>query len=706
MTIKAELEDGRVLEFPDDTKQEVIQKTVKSLISKNTPNEKNANTIRKNGLENVVPEQKTKIPESGVVSSGELLQTREQIKPGESFKRGIQDFGEGIKQLALEAGESLGVVDKGSADQYTQEVEQGRAKFNQQFEGGNAPARALGSALPVTMIPGGKIAQGVGATTKAIGLTGLTKSAADLAVTGGVIGGGVGGAQFVPEGESRLNNLIQGAKFGAAVPAAAIGATGVSGVTRRAIRGGSEGLKKLRENIDVFRRAGTSPSVGEATGSKSAQGAETLLKAIPGSSGRMDKLQAAKQEQIGTRVSAITNNLSNKLGSESTGRVINKGINNFTDRFNEKAGQLFDKLDDYIPSDKPIAIENTLLKLNELTKPIKGAEKTSEVLSNPKLGKITESLSADVATTNRLPYQAVKELRTKVGRMLSSNELITEAPKAELKQLYGALTNDMRVAASETGKDAINAFNRANGYWKAGIQRIDDHLQKISVKDYEQAYLATLQGTKEGATRLRAVKRSLDPTEWESVVATTVNRLGKALPGKQNELSEVFSTETFLTNWNRLSPEAKNELLSGTKKLAQYKNDIEAIAAASSRIRDSINAFPNPSGTTQQAAKISAGSIAAYNLAVGDLATPTMIAMGAVSANAASRLMTNPAFVNWLAKSTEISASASQASKHIAKLAGIYSASSDDEKDAILEYSEVIKDQKPRLPARKAQATQ
>lgn len=124
--------------------------------------------------------------------------------------RGLLDVGQGIKQGAMTIGEKLGFVDPGAAQDYTRQVEAERAAYEQQpyaQEPRSQVSRFLGQAAPAVAVPGG-IAGGIGARL----------------ATGAAAGGGIGAAQFVPEGDSRLQNAMIGGALGGATPLAGQGA--------------------------------------------------------------------------------------------------------------------------------------------------------------------------------------------------------------------------------------------------------------------------------------------------------------------------------------------------------------------------------------------------------------------------------------------------------------------------------------------------
>lgn len=263
-----------------------------------------------------------------------------------------------------------------------------------------------------------------------------------------------------------------------------------------------------------------------------------------------------------------------------------------------------------------------------------------------------ELQSAVAALGGKLPYEAIKKLRTLVGNEMADSTILSDVPRSKWKALYAALSTDIEGAATVAGPKATAAWNRANNFTRAGMRRLEaiDHVIEKNGGP-EAVFAAATSGTKEGATTLRAVMQSLPGDAQKTVSATVLRRLGRATPGRQNDLGEKFSTETFLTNWNSMSPAAKAVLFDryGEK----FRQNMDQIAKVASNLRDGSQVFRNSSGTGPATAQMSAviGFVAA--LASGSLETAGLIAGGVASANLSARLMTNPRFVKWLATSTK-----------------------------------------------------
>jgi len=263
-------------------------------------------------------------------------------------------------------------------------------------------------------------------------------------------------------------------------------------------------------------------------------------------------------------------------------------------------------------------------------------------------------------SNGKLPYQAVKQLRTLVGDQLSDWTMTSDVPRSKWKALYGALSSDLEGAAQAAGPDATAAWQRANNYTRAGMQRLD-MLSSVIDKNGgpEAVYKAVTSGTREGATTLRAVMQSLPEEAQKTLSATVLRRLGSAKAGVQDDTGGVFSTETFLTNWNTMSPQAKAALFD--RYGPAFRQNMDQIAKVASNLRDGSSVFKNPSGTGQAMAQIGAfgaftGALFSHNLPVAG-----GIAGSVATSNLIARLMTNPNAVKWLATTTKAPLSAAPA---------------------------------------------
>ncbi len=462
--------------------------------------------------------------------------------------------------------------------------------------------------------------------------------------------------------------------------------TGIAEMVKRAVRGGEAGRLRVADTIQAFEDAGAgTPTVGQVTQGRGARAVESGLSKSPGAAGRMVAKAEAEAAGIGDKVDEIASSFSTRSGAAPAGREIRAGLGRFADGFKKQSGKLYDELDTHIAKDARIDVSATQRALSVLNAEIPGAPNLSRFFQNAKMQGIKGALDADTlgeanvisrmspiekamfgevpsaARTamiqefedGKLPYEALKKLRTLVGHEISNSNLVSDVPRSKWKALYGALSEDLESAAKAAGPQAEKAFGRANSYYSAGMKRIDDVLDPILKKtDPEDVFKAAVSGTSEGATTIRGVMKSLPEESRKIVASTTLRRLGRAVNSKQDDLGEVFSTETFLTNWNKITPDSKTALFAALPD--EMRKDLDKIARVASNIRDGSKVFANPSGTAQAASNQLTAGAAAISLLTGNWPVAAAIAGGVASAAASSRLMTSPDFVRWLAKSTRV----------------------------------------------------
>ncbi len=264
---------------------------------------------------------------------------------------------------------------------------------------------------------------------------------------------------------------------------------------------------------------------------------------------------------------------------------------------------------------------------------------------------IDQLQAAAEASGGKLPYQAVQKLRTLVGNELESTSLVADVPRSKWKAVYAALSRDMEGAASTP--EAKQALDRANRYFNARAKRIDEIDRVIDRNGgAEKIYQAVMGGVKDGGSTLRAVMQSLPEEGQKAVTAAALRRMGLANPGAQDAAGEAFSASTFLTNWNKASPEARRALFD--RYGPGFSRDMDRIASVAERIRDGGQAIANPSGTARQGAQFAYWGGLGGSLMTGQVGAALGLGVGGVGANLGARLMTNPRWVKWLAKSTDL----------------------------------------------------
>jgi len=466
--------------------------------------------------------------------------------------------------------------------------------------------------------------------------------------TGQGIIGGLASEAARQAGAGPVGQMVAG--VGAAgIPAIA---TGGEQALKTIARGGAK-PSEILGNIRAFGDVGLTPSAGQATQATPIKAVEASMGKVPFSYDVMRDFGTSQQKVLQERLKGIAEELSLVTEPSVAGAGIKEGVPKVFGQKRLVESRLYRNLDQLLPAKTQTKLDNFKTTLDEITGGIKGAPALSEQFQNPKIASIKNAFDADVnKKTGTLSLEAVKKIRSEIGEALSGIKILNDVPRREYKMLYGALSEDMKNIAAQKGPDALRAFNRANAYSKALHERADRLQSFIQKIEPEAVYQATISGAKSGGTRIAAVMKSIPVEDQKAVTTAFVDRMGKALPGQQTDIGDAWSSNTFLTNWNKLSNPAKQQLFG--RYGSSFMKDMEKIARASSLIRSGGNVLANPSGTAAGLAPVATAVALASSAGAGKFGVAKGIVGFVGSSYLGSKLFTNPKYVRWLAKNVDI----------------------------------------------------
>jgi len=300
---------------------------------------------------------------------------------------------------------------------------------------------------------------------------------------------------------------------------------------------------------------------------------EAGLDKVPFSAGSIKRSAARTETQMEDALNKAVNQIGEATTYTDAGAAAKLGTDKFVTSFQDKADKLYTTLDKKIGGNTFVTAPKTIGALQELTSFSNKYPKIGEFLGTPKYKKLLTDLEFDGAL-NALPYELLKDLRSNIGKSIGSlRGPMSDLQGSDLKRLYSSLSDDMYSAAAASGPDALKSFERANNFYKAGMQRINGALTKVTkAKTDEQAYanilaLTTADSPRGSSKLLNQIKKSLPKEEWSTVSSTIIRKLGEARVGSRgapdgSDFAE-FSPATFLTNWNKMDNSAKTVLTSG-----------------------------------------------------------------------------------------------------------------------------------------------
>jgi hypothetical protein len=246
---------------------------------------------------------------------------------------------------------------------------------------------------------------------------------------------------------------------------------------------------------------------------------------------------------------------------------------------------------------------------------------------------------------NGVSVQGMRDARTILSQGVYDGKLRSGQEKAMLGKILEDLSSDIELGLKNAGRgQAAQTFKRADTLWRERIQYIDDTLEPVigkgkSGEDVLKALEGMMRGSNGGAARLRGIMKEMPPEQAGNVRATVIDRLGRATAGNQDDVGGEFSASTFLTNWNRLTPQAKAVMFSDDRLRANL-NDIAKIANASKE----AGRYANHSNT-------SSGMLGNVGAGLGIAAvSPTAAAVTIGSQYLTGQLLASPRFTAWLAR--------------------------------------------------------
>lgn len=374
---------------------------------------------------------------------------------------------------------------------------------------------------------------------------------------------------------------------------------------------------------------GITPSLG-MTGKTGAMVGAALEK-VPGAGAVIARDAARAVGEVESAFSRAVSNIGKPLSPYEAGSTLQSGLRKFVSGFKSRASDLYNKIP--IKNDATVKASNTTAKIDDAMSVFSNNPEIAKKVGADAWASVSQELKGKGIT-----WQALKEFRTKIGEAIGdSNGALADTDTGKLKDLYGALTADMEAAAKAQGPEAYAAWQRANTFYKSGAKRIERSLDKtISVDNPERAIEAFSAMTKADRStadiqRMRQIRASMPRDDWNDISATIVDRLGRAKPGAQNAAGDVFSPSSFLTEWNKLSPDAKRILLPDEARV-----ELEKLASVAERVK-AANLERNTSNT---------GTVVVAAGAGGALMQAPISTISALAgANIGARALTNPIFL-------------------------------------------------------------
>jgi hypothetical protein len=265
------------------------------------------------------------------------------------------------------------------------------------------------------------------------------------------------------------------------------------------------------------------------------------------------------------------------------------------------------------------------------------------------------------AVNGKMDIVSFRLIRTKVGNQTQFGQLYTGPLQKTGHDTYHAIRVDLVDIATKMSPEAGAALRNHDKYVTAYNKVREPVINDIIKKETgEQVWNYAKGISKDGGSRLRAIRKNLLPAEWDIVAATTLHRMGLGLPGSQNVAGDAFRHSTFFSNWSKLSPEAKTALFSGTRynEMVEPLNRLVRVSASLKELDTAINSSNTATAATWiqllQSPKnllrvVSSSSVAGAAFFAPAALTVAGAVLGIAGPYLTAKVWTNPEFVKWLA---------------------------------------------------------
>ena len=550
----------------------------------------------------------------------------------------------------------------------------------------------------------GGVVGGAAALPAAVAGAPVTAGASTLAVPAGVGLGAAAGRELATLGANWFGDTVDtrgpGERVVDAATTAGINAVGVP-IGNALARVAGQAFAPVRRflspgtgqaALDDFAAAGVAPSAGAVTGNRTVQLAEQGLGSTPGGAAPIQELAERQASQIRDEARRIGAGYGTATTPAEAGGALRTGAQNAVARFEARQAALYDDAFSRIPGDARAALPNVQRLGDDLEAALALAPQSRAATLGPVIDRVRAALGD--ATGDGVPFEALRAIRTDLGRIIGSPPNAASAPGSDtiqyMRQLYGALSDDMTAAARAASPEAAERLAVADRYTRLNRNVNLPALERVLDQgtDEQVFRLAFPQNGRPDAQAMARLRRNMEPQEWNALASAVIDRMGIPTPGQRRALDD-FSVSTFLTNWNRLISNgdgARNVLFGGNRQTAELATDLDRLVRIAGRLRD-VDRMANPSGTARNYIAGAGLLEVGQRVMRGDLMGAVGVAaLGTLVPRQAAQLITNPQFVRWLADATpELARTGVLADRPLLRLAQVAEANP-DLRDAISAY--------------------
>lgn len=433
----------------------------------------------------------------------------------------------------------------------------------------------------------------------------------------------------------------------------------------RMLGGGSQ---FAQDTLAAFARANVTPPATAVSPVMAQVGSG--VQATPIASGILRR----KSEVVIKAVAALADDITSRFGTPQTRQGLGEVVQEAAKRINGDVARRMNELE--APIIRAMGDDNLVDFVHLRAKQAELQELINQGPAFAKMYREAVQWVDDVLATTNPTYQTVKTLKSNLGVIAfgKPGNAIEAKLLKELQDVYFKMSKDLVDTAARKIPEVAKDVARYNRYYSLYANSSKEFFKKMAAYDTPQTiYNTVINQSRGGDVILKRLKKNFTPEEWGDVAATLLNDLGMAPPSRQSAAGNVWSASDFLTNWNKLSDEAKNVMF-GSVRHQSTREALDLLAKQTEALK-MVQNHVNGSKTTQTlVTNLVFGALGFGAADVGGAGSTAILAAGGyigVGSITAKTLLTNDKFVRWLATPISENATEAQIAAHFARLSAI-----------------------------------
>ena len=351
--------------------------------------------------------------------------------------------------------------------------------------------------------------------------------------------------------------------------------------------------------------------------------------------------------------------MSGTKSASEVGSTVSDAAFRFEDEFITQSQKLYDDLLGLIPSNQVFDLPS-LEKALRANKKIFDNNKINQVFGDGFTKKISKIFDKGYAQPGggpvELTYNDIKQLRTLIGKQMKGVYVVGTSPDAAaMKQIYGALSDDMFKAARDVGGEAFDTAKYADTYYKQGINILNKKIRPLTTTAGGKEQLADERVYDKVVTGTRTEPSKMNETLKDFMTADEIAAVGeKQLYDLTRDTAGDFSIGRTVSNLNKYK-QRTGEYPVTIGSLGPKVDDIDLLSRGFKEASKSYNFSNTARGNAARELGASLGLGAGGGLISGDPTVGLSIAAGSyLLPKTVATMLSNPAtkaaFTNWATK--------------------------------------------------------